>query len=541
VHVHRATEFSDDPDFQDPVWLVREFKRHPQVLGPLEEMFTPAPRVDQFRADGRRHRGRPRLPGSWVLVYLAFVISRDPAMESFWQRWRDSALWAEAGFDRLPDYDTLRLRFVEMETRELERRTRGEKAAFRAVADQLIRQARKHEPRIGQVVHVDGTAWQTHARLIHDCPDSSACAQRSRAAKLPQRASDEEVQEHRHAEAEGPEPAEGELPDGAAPIAGEDEDFKYVWASNGHRYRFRDKTAGARLHGPRKKSTKRKRRKFWLGGILLAGNDHFLGAPLAVTNIAADEHEHHAYPPLMDEVIEAIGDRPLGMTGDRAQSIKSVFEYNTTEGIASVLPWRKPRADITREAMRTDAYDEHGIPRCRYCGGPSLLESAGMGFYMDGKGKPRLRFKCLLRHTAECEKAQSIACEKEWRLLVPISRVTPYYHAVRKSHEHFERVFRHWRDRYGVAGKNADTRLKRPGLPFQQLRASAALVIEWFRICLRYGWLGSARRRELGELRVVDGTTRLKTTLGTRKKRGLSLPYGRAAVKLGLARAGPAP
>ena len=101
----------------------------------------------------------------------------------------------------------------------------------------------------------------------------------------------------------------------------------------------------------------------------------------------------------------------------------------------------------------------------------------------------------------------------------PINRLTPYYHAVRKSHEHFERIFRHWRDRYGVAGKNADTRLKRPGLPFQQLRASAALVIEWFRICKRYGWLGSARRRDLGELRKVDGMKRLKSVLETRKRR----------------------
>jgi len=164
-----------------------------------------------------------------------------------------------------------------------------------------------------------------------------------------------------------------------------------------------------------------------------------------------------------------------------------------------------------------------------------------MGFYVDGRGQPRLRFKCLLRHTSECERAQSIACEKEWRLLLPISRLTPYYNALRKSHESVEKVFRHWRDRYGVAGKSADTRLKRPGLPFQQLRASAALVIEWFRICLRYGWLGSARRRELGELRTTDGSKRLKKVMLARKKRGLNLPRGPAAVKLGLARAGPSP
>jgi hypothetical protein len=541
VHVDRATEFSDDPDFQDPVWLVRQFKRQPQLLGPLEEMFTPAPAPDQFPAADRRPRGRPRMPGSWPPVYLAFVISRDPAMESFWQRWRDSALWAEAGFETVPDYDTLRLRFVEMEKLELQRTERGEKTAFRLLADTLISQAHKHEPRIGQVIHVDGTGWQTHARLIHDCPDPVACRElQKKGSKYLVRANDEEVQEHRHAEAEGPEPQEGEAPPDALEEAGEDERFKYIWDKNGHRYRTRDKTVGTRSYGPTAKNP-RKKRKFWLGGVMVAAVDHFLGAPLAVTNISASAHEHHAYPGLIEEIIEATGERPIAMTGDKAQSTKAVYEFNTTRAIATVIPWRQPQEKIERIDMRRDAYDEYGIPRCRYCGGPSQLESAGLGVYMDGKGKPRLRFKCLLRHMAECERGQSIACSEEWRLLIPISRFTPYYHALRKSHQMFERTFRHWRDRYGVAGKSADTRLKRPGVPFQQLRASAALAIEWFRICLRYGWLGSARRRDYGELRTTTSPRGVRAILNLRKKLGLGLPYGPAAVKLGYARAGPAP
>ena len=462
-------------------------------------------------------------------------------MESFWTRWRSSPTWHEAGFGRVPDYDTLRLRFIEMEQLELERSERGEKTAFRLAADLLIAHARRHEPRIGQVVHVDGTAWQTNARLIHDCPDPVRCkALRAKGAKVLKRASDDDVQNHRHGKAEGPAPQEGELPDGAAEVAGEDEHYKYIWHKNGHRYRTLDKTSGTRMHGPGKKN-KSKRTKFWHGGVLVVGVDHFLGAPLAVTNIAADEHEHLAYPGLMEEVMAATGERPIAMTGDRAQSIKSVFEFNTTRGIASAIPWRQPREDIERSDMRRDAYDEYGIPRCRYCGGPSQLESAGLGFYLDGRDKPRLRFRCLLRHTPECDKAQSISCSGEWRLLIPISRVTPYYQALRKSHQNCESVFRRWRDRYGVAGKNADARLKRRGIPFQQLRASAALAIEWFRICLRYGWLGSARRREYGEFRTTEPSEGVSAILTLRKKHGLGLPYGPAAVKLGLARAGPSP
>jgi hypothetical protein len=390
------------------------------------------------------------------------------------------------------------------------------------------------------VVHFDGTAWQTHASLIHDCPDPVRCASLRRTAKMLARANDDEVQEQRHAEAAGPEPEEGERPEGAVEAAGEDEHFKYIWLSTGHRYRTRDKTAGARKHGPGSKK-KPRRTKFWLGGTMVVGVDHFVRAPLAVTNIAADEHEHHAYPGLMDDVIEAIDDDPLAMTGDGAYAVKSVYEYNTTRGIGSALPWRDPRADIKRVDLRTDAYDEYGGLQCGYCGSPSQLESAGMGFYFDGRGKPRLRFRCLLRHTPECEKAKSRACSEDFRLLLPISRMTPFYHALRESHSSVEGVFRSWRDRYGVAGKTADTRLKRPGVPFQQLRAEAALAIEWFRICLRYGWLGSARRREYGEIRTTDGTYRLDRLLATRRRRGLNLPRGPAAVKLGLARAGPSP
>lgn len=274
---------------------------------------------------------------------------------------------------------------------------------------------------------------------------------------------------------------------------------------------------------------------------MIAAADHLLGAPLAVANIAADEHEHHAYPTLIEEIMEATGERPIAMTGDKGQSTKAVYEFNTTRAIITVIPLRQPQEKIERIDMRRDAFDEYGNPRCRYCGGPSQLESAGLGFYFDARGNPRLRFRCLLRHVRECERTQSIACSEEWRLLIPISRVTPYYHALRKSHETFERIFRHWRDRYGVAGKNPDTRLKRPGLPFQQLRASAALAIEWFRICLRYGWLGTARRRDFGELRITTSPRGVNAILKLRKKLGLGLPYGPAAIKLGLARAGPSP
>jgi hypothetical protein len=126
-------------------------------------------------------------------------------------------------------------------------------------------------------------------------------------------------------------------------------------------------------------------------------------------------------------------------------------------------------------------------------------------------------------------------------MLLPLSRLTDLYHALRHSHQSYEHVHRHWRDRYSCAGKNLESRLKRRGLGAQQLRSDAALVIEWFRLCLRHGWLGSARCREPGELKRTSGAMRLARTLEARKKRRLNRPYGASAIKLRLARAGPSP
>jgi hypothetical protein len=535
-HLDRAAEFSDDAELQDPVWLVRELKRHPNYMAVIEEKLTPAPPADDLPVPPRKKAGRPRLAGSWPLVFLAYVASRDPAMESFHQRWASSDLWAAAGFDGVPSYETLRSRFVELERLELERRERGEKTAFKTASDLLVRQARRHEPRIGRFFHVDGTGWQTHAKLEHCCVDRDACrAARRRSAMNLERLTDVELHEERHAEAAKP-PDQLLTADTVPVILGEDDKYRYLMLG-GHRYRTLDKTVGARMYGGKR----RRKKKFWHGGTALPAVDHFTGAPLAIEHIPAEVLEHQAYGRLRDGVIDAVGEPPLGMTGDRAQSIKEVFELNTRAGIASVIPWRIWNAGMTREDVRCDLYDEHGVPRCRHCGGPCDQASRGLGLYFDARGEPRIRFRCMLVHGPECKRTQSIACETDWRMLLPLGRLTELYHALRHSHQSFEHVHRHWRDRYSVAGKNLESRLKRRGLPAQQLRSDAALVIEWFRLCLRHGWLGSARRGNGGELRKTNGLPPLARLSDARKKRRLDRPYGPAAVKLGLARAGPAP
>jgi hypothetical protein len=324
--------------------------------------------------------------------------------------------------------------------------------------------------------------------------------------------------------------------EGMPTVVGEDERYRYLMLG-GHVYRTLDKTCGARMYGGK---SGRRKKKFWHGGVVLPAIDHFTGSPLAIEHIPAEVLEHQAYARLQAGVVEAVGEPPLAMTGDRAHSIKEVFELNTRAGIASVIPWRKWKGGMKREDVRCDAFDEHGVPRCEYCGGPGDQLAPGLGLYF-ARVEPRIRFRCLLVHTEECKRLQSIACERDWRMLLPLSRMSELYHALKESHQSYERVHRHWRDRYKSAGKNLDSRLKRRGIAAQQLRSDAALLIEWFRLCLRHGWLGSARRSEPGELKTFSGAQRLEAVLSSREKRRLSRPYGQAAVKLGLARAGPAP
>jgi hypothetical protein len=50
-------------------------------------------------------------------------------------------------------------------------------------------------------------------------------------------------------------------------------------------------------------------------------------------------------------------------------------------------------------------------------------------------------------------------------------------------------VHHHWRVRYAVGADDHMHRPNRKGLPCQQLRANAALLIKWMMIFWREGWI----------------------------------------------------
>ena len=119
-------------------------------------------------------------------------------------------------------------------------------------------------------------------------------------------------------------------------------------------------------------------------------------------------------------------------------------------------------------------------------------------------------------------------------------RTEPAYFALKETHTSYERVHQLWRSRYRVGAEDHSLRPKRHGVACQQLRANAALLIEWLRILWREGWLGSARRNPKRPF--TNEPRALSRLLDFRRRTGLTGYYGSAAEELGLGVvAGPAP
>lgn len=135
-----------------------------------------------------------------------------------------------------------------------------------------------------------------------------------------------------------------------------------------------------------------------------------------------------------------------------------------------------------------------------------------------------------------CAKTQTQSCKADWRLLVPLWRTDPLYHELKESHSSYEAVHDWWRDRYKVAADDIGIRPKVRSIGWHRLRANVAALIEWLRICLREGWLGSARRNHRSAKRAFQQTGRniAARFADMRARRGLSEAYGVNAERLGL-------
>lgn len=525
-----ATRFQTHSAVFNPLWVVETLRAYEGEPHRLLDPITQAAAA----LDGRpaRSAGRPRSGGRFELAYFAFVFSRHPDVRPWWSH-AGHSIWKAAGFRERPSYSSCRRRFAELEHPAFA-------AAVEEVASTLIQLAVKgSEGRVGRYLHFDATEAETHARLEHVCPPESRCRRirGGEARHITASATTPVVREHRHEEAVEPEPKNvadfGDEIGDAETISIRPDRLRIT--VGGCDYDALDPTAGVRAYTGKNGRTKR----FWVGFYNTKAIDHFTGAPVAVRITSASVQEHRSYPDLYAAAVANTGGvHPAAVVADRGYSISSVFEHNTRLGVGSVMPWRAHASYPDRSSEDRDTHDRHGVVRCKHCGGPtdfvSFARTAGAKRGKDKRG-PRLYVLCRAPITPACEKRQSIGCQVSWRMLLPLWRDTPTYLALRHSHDRYERVHHHWRVRWRSGIDEHGLRPKRRGRPNQQLRANAALLVEWLMICWRERWLPDSR--PLGHPdpdRIIeeDGYSHTDSLDRARADLGLEAPYGPRAVAL---------
>lgn len=548
-----ALKFKTDAATFHGRWVIETLRRYEgedfNLLKPLYDV------VDKTRPDSRF--GRKRAPGRYELAYFAFVFSRHPDVRPWWQT-AGHSIWTAAGFKERPSYALVHRRFTELENPAII-------GAVEAVAAQLIQLAVKgSDGHVGRYLHVDSTEAETHARLRHVCPRGSTCwgeetpgADWRGGPMISASAPTPFVRAKRHIETAGPEPEDfdGETEIGDAEKI-EREPGRLRVKVGRCWYEILDETAGVRAYinpssNPKSKQSKNGKRpkqpvkRFWVGYYNGKAIDHFTGAPVAVQITSASINESVSYPGLFAAAVKNTGRVPVAVAGDKGYSVASVFEHNTRRGVGSVFPWRKQKMRDERWKEDCEEHDRYGVVRCKYCGAPTKLVSfartAGEKRETGNKRGPRLYVKCALPVKPECQKRQSMGCDFNWRMLLPIWRDNPIYLVLRNSHDRYERVHHHWRVRWRSGADDHSLRPKRRGKDVQQLRANAALLVEWLMICWREDWLPDCRplgKPDPSRMRREDGDGYEEEMRELRAELLLDQPYGANAV-VGKKRIGP--
>lgn len=520
-----ATDFSDDRQHLHPLWLVQMLKAFPQFLQPLRDASAAC--ESQF--------GRGRIKGDWTLAYAAFTFSRFADIQPWWGQGAGHSIWKAAGFAERPSYQACHARFTELEKHA---------EAFQRVAERMIAHAAKHtNGEVGRFLHVDSTEAETHARLKHICPPDSPCRKRLKGLRVSATVPVETVREERHDQGELPEPdaEQAKLPElGEGTDLIKHSDGTITFKLKNCHYELLDTTAGVRAYtGPDGKV-----RTFWVGFYNGKAIDHYTGAPVSVHVTSASIREHTSYPDLYAKAVAATGRHPEAVVADRGYSISSVFEHNTRRGVASVMPWRKSAGVTDRAKMDKDRHDRHGIVRCKHCGGETKFVRFSAN--ENDPAGPRLWAQCLSPVLPSCGKQQTVYCRDNWRMFLPMWRTEPTYMALKHSHDRYERVHELWRRRYNVGADDHALRPKRRGITCQQLRANAALMVEWLIILWRENWLTSARgvvRRKPRDTVIAEDHGRhwVVRFKKMRERFGLHQPYGPKAVEQKVGKLKPIP
>jgi hypothetical protein len=537
-----ATHFSARPELCGSQNLVRLLKSEPWVWDDLREAC----------AGLESRHARKRMKGHWELAAVAFVVSGYVDVQPWWLNTTEE-LWQECGFKGRPSESTVRRRLHELVKVGSE---------FRKATGVLIRRYREHDPRVMAHAHVDSTEDETHAALVHDCQPGESCQRRAKKARSgrqrsrsgsalrARRAATSEAREEREKWNEQDPDVSVKQAKKSAPeksyvvTTREGRKYRRIRLSDGCWYATRDLDAGVRAYV----TSGGRVIKAWNGYYSCKATCHFTSGVIPLVD-AADKQEYDLFPILFDRVRDMVGAAPETVVGDKGFSVASCFEHAMKNGTAPIFPWRSGNGQ-TRQDKET--HDRHGIMRCKHCGGPTEQVR-----FSPNNGKPRLWFRCEDGHqTPECAKEQTIYCETDPRVLIPLTRLEPLYHELKASHQTYEAVHDWFRDRYGVGADCLALRPKAVGLEWHQLRADLACFVDWLRIGAMRDWLrpvvvttdalsratrrAAKKARKAGERRFQNTGERIATEFADMRIRmGLAEPYGPQAAKLGIGVATP--
>lgn len=561
-----ATDFTDDPQLQDELFIPAEITRHEELFKILEKGTTPAEVLARRNGEGNPPH-RPRREGHDILIAIAMELAQESRIERFRQQKLSSPIWEIAGFEGwVPGHSAFNARI-----RDLNRRIGGIYAGCRYLCERI----RERVPSFGTVGVIDGVSEQSHGVLHHLCEDEQECrrkiaeeearrrgdAQRGvrRARRGPRApgssesvpkfisvASARDVQAERARESALPleelgnfEATEREIIESRRGLDGRE--FRQEGARkevtrrykavpiNGHRYLTRDLTAGFRSYDHDGQ------RKFWHGTTTLTSFSQ-CGGLISSVNIPADVPEWKAYPELLRRHKEVTGIYPLYVVADRGFFIGPVLHLNALLDVESVMPFRRVGSAIKsrKDLARPGEIDEFGVRACAYCGQDTHAEGRGLG-PVRIEGRPKVRVRCSFPVTEECKRVQVFDCARDVQLCGVGSRFDPLFVHLRKIGGILESQHGHMRDRYGLHGNNPDTRPQRVGQPYLELRNAIAQFLDLFRLALRLGVLGERERtvtpQPLSSSKIEEQVDAKR--LHRAEKLGL-LPSGPQAEELGL-------
>lgn len=283
-------------------------------------------------------------------------------------------------------------------------------------------------------------------------------------------------------------------------------------------FRTRCKEAWLRMYTHKDGSMKR----IWIGYIQQDFTDVLTGALICARTFSARRNEASTFMETFER-LETVAGKPKAIAYDMAADVTSLYEAMTSHDVALVTPMKKD-SRAPAEGRNFLSFDHHGAGRCPDC------RSAGtqVRFSAAEPGGPRVWFACPICEDRNGRPKQfSLNCSRDWRRLTPLSRQSPVFHELLVARGNREGPHADRRERWGIAGNDVSSRLRRIGTDWQDLHAALAALIEVTLVGYRLGVFEGAK---LAKLRVSDYKKnrgeKLDALNAWRRERKLHLPYG---------------